>query len=179
MHARRSGHPNDISSPDFSDWMVHLSESISWTGVSVESPKNKIEFEDEADELRKEGLLCCPEDYICTQGCHNDKKLCLKCQIPMCKDCRLCMRNNKKSPVASTNDNWVGYAQNWIYEQEVTWMEKTVSSPHRTGLTVFTIGAKGQERRKTKQHLMHDKMFSAKVIIKQIPTHNKTKQDQR
>ena len=73
------------------------------------------------------------------------------------------MRSNKKSPVGLTNDNWVGYAQNWIYDQEVTWMEKTVSSPHWTGLTVFTIGAKGQERRKTKQHLMHEKMFSADV----------------
>ena len=73
------------------------------------------------------------------------------------------MRSNKKSPVGLTNDNWVGYAQNWIYDQEVTWMEKTVSSPHWTGLTVFTIGTKGQERRKTKQHLMHEKMFSADV----------------
>ena len=53
-------------------------------------------------------------------------------------------------------------------------MEKTVSSPHWTGLAVFTIGAKGQERRKTKQHLMHDKMFSAEVIIKQAPHSNKT-----
>ena len=77
------------------------------------------------------------------------------------------MGNSKKSPVASTNDNLVRYAQNWIYEQELTWMEKTVSPPHWTGLTVFTIGAKGPERRKTKQHLMHDKMFSVEVIIKQ------------
>ena len=48
-------------------------------------------------------------------------------------------------------------------------MKKTVSSPHWTGSTVFTVGAKGQEQRKTKQHLMHDKMFSAEVIIKQVP----------
>ena len=74
LHARSSGHPNDISSPDFSDWMVHLSELISWTGVSMEDPNNEIYFEDEADSLRKEGSLCRPEDYICTQGCHSDKK---------------------------------------------------------------------------------------------------------
>ena len=43
-------------------------------------------------------------------------------------------------------------------------MEKTVASPHWTGLTVFTIGAKGQERNKTKRHLMHDPMFSAEVL---------------
>ena len=71
------------------------------------------------------------------------------------------MENNNKSPAALTIDNWAGYARNWIYEHEVMWMEKTVSSPHWTGLTVFTIRAKGQERRKTTQHLMHDKMFSA------------------
>ena len=85
------------------------------------------------------------------------------------------MRSNRKSLVALTNNNWVGYAQNWIYEQEVTWMEKTVSSPHWTGLTVFTIGAKGKERRETKQHLMHDKMFSREVVIKQVPKQNKAR----
>ena len=62
------------------------------------------------------------------------------------------------------DDNWIGYVQEWVYEQEVTWIENTVSSPHWTGLAVFTIGAKGQERNKTKRHLMHDPMFSAEVF---------------
>ena len=57
-----------------------------------------------------------------------------------------------KSPVSLANDNWIGYVQDWVYEQEVTWMEKTVASPHWTGLTVFTIGAKGQEANKTKSN---------------------------
>ena len=70
-----------------------------------------------------------------------------------------------KPPVSLANDNWVGYVQDWVYEQEVTWMEKTLASPHWTGFTVFTIGAKGQERNKTKRHLMHDQMFAAEDLL--------------
>ena len=60
------------------------------------------------------------------------------------------MQKGIKSPTALTNDNWIGYVEPWIYDQEVTWMEKTVASPYWTGLTVFSIGKKHQETNKTK-----------------------------
>ena len=164
LHARGSGQPNDISPPDFSDWLVHLSPSLSWTDLCRETGKPEADIAAEAAELRKEGLLCCPEDYTCRHGCHHHRRFCLKCQVPICTDCQLCLSRNQKSPVSLANDNWVGYVPGWVYEQEVTWMEKTVSSPHWTGLTVFTIGAKGQERHKTKRHLMHDRMFAAEAF---------------
>ena len=41
LHARNRGHPNDISSPDFGDWIVHLSEAIPWTGVSMDNRKTR------------------------------------------------------------------------------------------------------------------------------------------
>ena len=69
--------------------------------------------------------------------------------------------------MALTNDNRVGYIQNWVYEQEVTWTEKACASPHWTGLTLLTIGAKGEERNKTKRHFMHNELFAAEVFFHQ------------
>ena len=51
--------------------------------------------------------------------------------------------------------------QPWIYTMRVTWMEKTVSSPYWTGITLFTIGRRGGERKGRRRHLMHDAMYSS------------------
>ena len=163
LHVRGSGRPSDVSPPDFSDLVVHLSENFSLSGLCSDNSKAEADIAAEVKELRKAGLLCCPEDHTCKHGCHHHRRFCLECRVPVCTDCRLCLSRNEKSPVSLANDNWVGYVQGWVYEQEVTWMEKIVSSPHWTGLTVFTIGATGQERNKTKRHLMHDTMFQAEV----------------
>ena len=43
-------------------------------------------------------------------------------------------------------------------------MEKTVSSPFWTGMTLFTVGARGRAKKEnasTKQHLLHQAMYSA------------------
>ena len=165
LHVRGSGRHNDVSSPDFSDWVVHLSDDFPLSELCLDNSKAEADIAAEVQELRKQGLLCCPEDHTCKHGCHHHRRFCLGSTVPICTDCRLCLSHNMKSPVSLANDNWVGYVQDWVYEQEVTWMEKTVSSPHWTGLTVFTIGAKGQERNKTKRHLMHDQMFSAEVVF--------------
>ena len=63
---------------------------------------------------------------------------------------------NRIVPQALTNDNWWGYVEAWIYDAKVTWMEKTVASPFWTGLTLFSIGKRGGERRATKKHLLHE-----------------------
>ena len=124
LHGLGSGRPNDVSSPDFSDWVVHLSDSFSWSDVCRDNSKAEADIVAEVQELRKEGLLCCPEDHTCKNGCHHHRKFCLECEVPVCKDCRLCLSHNMKSPVSLANDNWVGYVQDWVYEQEVTCMEK-------------------------------------------------------
>ena len=81
MHG--NAHLSDISSPDFSDWIVHLSETITWENISAgKHTKKEKDFEEEAQELRKEGLLCCPEDYLCEQGCHHNKKYVLSVKYP-------------------------------------------------------------------------------------------------
>ena len=67
------------------------------------------------------------------------------------------------SRVSLADDSWVGDVKGWVYEREATWIEKTVAPPHWTSLTVFTIGAKGQERNKATRHFMHDR-FSSEVF---------------
>ena len=56
---------------------------------------------------------------------------------------------------------WYGYVQSWVYEVGVTWMEKTVSSPYWTGITLYSIGQRGNGRKSRRQHLMHDAMYSS------------------
>ena len=40
-------------------------------------------------------------------------------------------------------------------------MEKTVSSPYWTGITLFSIGQRGTDRKTRRHHLMHDAMYSS------------------
>ena len=142
LHVRGSGCLNDVSPPDFIDWLVHLSDDLPLSELCIDSSKAEADIAAEVQELRKEGQLYCPEGHTCKHGYHHHRRFCLECQVPVCTTCRLCLSQNMKSPVSLANDNWIGYVQDWVYEQEVTWMEKTVASPHWTGFTVFTIGAK-------------------------------------
>ena len=64
-------------------------------------------------------------------------------------------------PQGLIDDNWQGYIQAWVYEVGVTWMDKTVSSPFWTGLTLFSIGHKWERRKSRRQHLMHDVVYSS------------------
>ena len=88
------------------------------------------------------GLICCPEDQICMRTCQNDKKLCLECRIPICANCRYCLTKNQLSPMGLVNDNFVGYLDPWIYEHDITWMEKTVAKPFWIGMTLCSIDRK-------------------------------------
>ena len=76
----------------------------------------------------------------------------------MCRECGVLCSSNVISPQSLVNDNWYGYVDMWIYEVGLTWMEKTVSTPFWTGLTLFTIGKRGGDRKSQRRHLMHDVM---------------------
>ena len=58
LHVRGSGCPNDVSSPDFSDWVVHLSVDFPLSELCIDSSKAEADIAAEVQELRKEGLLC-------------------------------------------------------------------------------------------------------------------------
>ena len=54
LHVRGSGRPNDVSSPDFSDRVVHLSDSISWTDLCSDNSKAEADMAAKVEELRNE-----------------------------------------------------------------------------------------------------------------------------
>ena len=113
------------------------------------------------DKLADEQLLCCPEDQECVHGCAQYGKLCHRCLIPLFQECRLGLQRNEILPHGIINDNWYGYIQEWVSRVSVTWMEKTVSSPFWTGLTLFSIGSRDTERKSRRRHLLHDAMYSS------------------
>ena len=48
----------------------------------------------------------------------------------------------------------------WIYANDITWMEKTVSSPYWTGLTLFSVSTMGRPKL-----LLHEKMYQGKERV--------------
>ena len=105
-------------------------------------------------------ILCCPEDVRCKHNCPDKRRFCLDCRMPVCKSCRLLLQDKQTVPMALANDNWYGYLQRWIFDVQVTWMEKTVASPHWTGMTLFTMRQQGDKGRR-RRHLLHDRAYQA------------------
>jgi hypothetical protein len=155
-----------IEGPDFSDWQLRIApEAIEEflhlraddiTNVDVVKYQNLVQ----------EVLLCNPEDHYCENSCVLQKQLCLRCKIPICADCRIDLHRNREIPNSYMNDNWYGYLHKWIFEQNVTWMEKLVSSPYWTGMTLFSISRHGN--RPSARHKMTDVLYKsdARVFFK-------------
>ena len=59
------------------------------------------------------------------------------------------------------NDNWIGYIEDFIYQKEVTWMEKTVTSPYWTSLTLFSLASRNTQGQLRKRHKLHDAMYAS------------------
>ena len=136
--------------------MEHLVNSVGGLeGIAVNDLKH----------LQNTPILCCPEDHRCsTRDCVEQKTLCPSCKIPVCRSCMKLLHENVIVPQGLINDNYYGFLESWIWEQRVTWMEKTVSSPFWTGMTLFTVGARGRAKKgnaSVKQHLLHEAMYSA------------------
>ena len=55
-------------------------------------------------------------------------------------------------PKALTNDNYIGYINNYFVENNVTWLEATIASPVFSGLVTYYIEGRQEDR----HHLMKD-----------------------
>ena len=153
-------HKCDVATPDFTDWQMQLCHSAIDDYIAEREQEghnfNAANVE-ELQKLQQTKLLCCPEDVKCSRGNHAPSELCLDCQFPLCVSCQLALQSSRIVPMGLANDNWYGYLQKWIYEMDITWMEKTVASPFWTGMTLFTIAERGGKRR----HLLEEKMYQA------------------
>ena len=67
------------------------------------------------------------------------------------------MQKNTFGNMVLCNDNYYGYVDKWIYENEVTWMEKTCATPYWTGMMLFSIDTRD---RGCLKHNLLDKMYS-------------------
>ena len=67
------------------------------------------------------------------------------------------MRRSITAEMSLCNDNWYGYLEKWIYDNEITWMEKTVASPYWTGMMLMSIDSRQRGRRK---HNMLTQMYA-------------------
>ena len=149
----------DVPTADFSDWTLQLHPDY-MTLLRAQPEQLRDISVGDLQALAATELLCCPEDHSCRGDCAQTKILCPRCRVPICRSCRELLHENVIIPQGLHNDNWWGYIEAFIYEKQVTWMEKTVSCLYWTGILLFTIGRRGQERKSNRQHTYHDAMYS-------------------
>ena len=156
-HRESATNPMGIEGPDFSDWQLRFApEAIEEFLQRREDDITKVDVV-KYKNLVQEILFCNPEDHYCENSCVQQRQLCLRCQVPICLACRIGLQRNRELPNGFMNDNWYGYVQKWIFEQNVTWMEKLVSSPYWTGMTLFSISRHGN--RPSARHKMTDALY--------------------
>ncbi len=101
-----------------------------------------------------EDVLCCPEDVQTTHHCkHEACILCRHCQVPVCMECwhRLSHPTLFRIPQSLANDNYKGYAHEFIVRNQVRWIEAVTACPHFSVLMTYYIeGQKG--------HIMEEKL---------------------
>ena len=107
---------------DFSHWELHWAPDQ----LAREAQRKEMKKEYQADvlEMGNTPLLCCPEDHRCKRSCKADKTFCRFCELPVCLDCQICLQKKQLSPMSLMNDNFIGFLDPWIYETDITWMEK-------------------------------------------------------
>jgi len=75
------------------------------------------------------------------------------------------MKANEIVPIGLSNDNWYGYVERFIYENEVTWMEKTCATPFWTGLMLMEIDVRRGATGARKRHMLHERLYSSEGRI--------------
>ena len=154
----------DIQNPSFTEWSLTVYSN--WMErMPAETDMSQAQIQ-AINELTRDSLICCPEDHECSQqSCVTNGKLCPQCKIPVCRYCRILLQTNKICPEALINDNFIGYLADFIFHLRVTWMEKTVTSPYWTGLTLFSIGTRGQDRVTRKRHKLDEAMYMSEQRV--------------
>ena len=124
-------------SPDITDWQLF------WHPHVIQEEGQRLPCgavpNQEVLDMANTPLFCCPEDHRCVWRCGLKKRVCRHCEVPVCRDSQLALQANEISPMGTINANFVGYLNAWIYQNDITWMEKIVATPYWTGMTRFSI----------------------------------------
>lgn len=88
-------------------------------------------------------ILCCPEDIRCKQCPSGAQTLCHACELPICRSCltRMTQQSYNAVPQALTNDNWVGYPTELLYQHQVRWIEAAAACPVWTSMVCYYLEA--------------------------------------
>ena len=92
------------------------------------------------------------------------RQICAQCLVPVCKDCRMHLQSTKTTnrtvPHALANGMTIGYADEYIYRNKVTWLEIVCASLYWTRMLVWRC--EGEPR----GHMMHEQMFGPLAAYK-------------
>ena len=88
-------------------------------------------------------ILCCPEDIRCKHCQPGAQTLCEACELPLCRSCltRMTQQSYNAVPQALTNDNWVGYPTELLYQHQVRWIEAAAACPVWTSMVCYYLEA--------------------------------------
>ena len=88
-------------------------------------------------------ILCCPEDIRCKHCQPEAQTLCEACELPLCRSCltRMTQQSYNAVPQALTNDNWVGYPTELLYQHHVRWIEAAAACPVWTSMVCYYLEA--------------------------------------
>ena len=99
-------------------------------------------------------IICCPEDVECDAH-ERGSIICGKCRVPVCRTCRKRLDVQHivlGIPMALANDNFYGYAPEFIYKRRVRFIEAAAACPCWTTILIFYV--EGDEG-----HLMREQMY--------------------
>ena len=88
---------------------------------------------------RRRTVLCCPEDIRLSETCtHAANIICVHCRVPLCDRCSFQLSEKKPSlPWWLANDNFIGYAVAFIFENKARWIEAAIAAPVWTTLICY------------------------------------------
>ena len=107
---------------DFAEWQLRWAPEQH--ARELERQRIKKNYQPDMLEREKTLLLYCPEDHRCKGSCRANKTLCRMCELPVCVDCQYALQRKQLSPMGLMNDNFIGFLDPWIYQADITWMEK-------------------------------------------------------
>ena len=107
---------------NLADWELRWAEDV--RAREAERKEMKEKYQADVLEMGDKPLLCCPEDHRCKGNCKAAKTLCGNCELPVCLECQICLQKKQLSPMGLMNDNFISFLDPWVYETDITWMEK-------------------------------------------------------
>ena len=86
-------------------------------------------------------LIGCSQDIKCQNHLRSAGDVCRNCQIPVCNVCNDALTSSPPTQpcIALANDMWSGFSSEYIYKNNVTYLELLSASPCCVSLICFVL----------------------------------------